>query len=740
MNDATSRFPWITTALVCMLTIGVTAIGFYDLMHNGPFAWHVAQPQFIQGALELLGLAAGMVLAERLRDRRWGTAAMIVLFAIYARRHYIDYTIALTSLYLLGLYSLGVLTARVIGAGQTEDREYAVLRNFLLGVLAFTLVVWTCALLLRTNFQQTKILTAVMLALAIVMARPFRSLSINLRESSWGVLFPSVCRALLAATVLAMLAKGNYKLEYDSAWYGLRPDRILFGPSGLFQDLDLSTQVYYYPKLYEVLIAPLVRNGAGSGALGFAAFSWIFLLGCCHWAAKQFSIPSNWRWGLLVAIGTLPAVGGLGMSAKGELFAAGLVLLCLACLQRHFKHRDLPSLLDCASFALLASTVRLSMMPYLVLIFALFCIAALRWLPGQNLGASFRNHRSSWVVLLLTVIAVALVHYRTYVLTGYPLMGTAGMSAAFVRLGFEPTFPNITLIDTAALPLPGLLDLLGRYLMSPSRLDMSTWTGTLWATLPLLAFVAMAVRRNFRPAGVAAIPLLMGMMFFLILATFHFPVPGGAGYYFMVPIAALLLASLGMLAGVDQHRWRSLPWVILVVSLIQFTMFFMSANWYPGTRTWDTHFSINPLNDTRRTREVLGYSKLLPLSDAIAGCGQAERVIGLVPDPAAFLLPGRYESLRELAWANRQAVVSPLAFSDYLKRARIELVILPSQETIDAKPRTLDKVVYMGYPNLVRMGIQILAGSGQPLTVSRIGAYDLYHIKTGYGSGACAVQ
>lgn len=734
MRDTLTRF--LCATLLAFVVVGATLVGFGDLMVNGPFSWHVHQPRVTQGAMELVLLALGVVLAERMANRRLGIAAIVVLAELYARRHAVDFAIALTALFALGLYSLGLLTARLVGSSsKEEDRHYAILKHFVMGVVSYTILVWLGALLFHATFLQTKIFACLLLGLSIVVSRPLRTLSFTGEQSSWGQLFPSFARAILIATLLAILAKDNYKFDYDSLWYGLRPDRILFGPLGLYQDLDLATQVYYYPKLYEVLIAPLAGNGDDSSALAFSAFAWLFMLACLDWAAKQFSVPRDWRWALMVALGTLPAAAAIAVSAKGELFAVGLLLLCLGSIQKSFSSSSPTPLADCAIYALLASTVRLSMLPYLSIVFVLWIYAVVRWSTRRH-QAGPGSYRAEALTLLMALIAVTLVHLRTYLITGYPLLGPAGLGDFFVRLGFHPNFPAVKFMDTSRFRLPPFRELLGWYVFSPSHLNMATWTGNLWASLPAIAVLSAVIQKNIGALAKVAGLLAVGAAFFVIMATFRFSNAGGDGHFFLVPIAALLLASVSLLASRTGERWRSLPWALLAVSLFQFLIFFMSAVWYPGTRTLDANFHINPLDQQTHPRETLGRQGLLPVADAIADCGHGERVLGLVQHPTAFLLPGRYESAKELAWSSPEQVRGAQAFAAYLKRARIELMVVPDADANELS-RTFG-AAFIPYPALMRSAVYLLASQGQAVTVSKLGGYELYHIVTGYGTGACA--
>lgn len=734
MSDALNRF--FCGTLLFLVVVAFALIGFGDLMAHGPFAWHIRQPQFVQGCVELLLLAGGAVLAERIKDRRLGIAAILLLAELYARRHAVDFALFLTALYALGLYSLGLLTAKLVGSvPEDDDRHYDALKCFVMGVISYTILMWLSGLLLRVSFVQTKMLAAGLLGASILLARPFRTLKLASAESSWGKPFPSIARAVLFATLLAIVAKSNYRLDYDSLWYGLRPDRILFGPQGLYQDLDLATQVYYYPKLYEVLIAPLVGDGDNASALVFSAFCWVFMLASLDWTAKQFAVPRDWRWALMLAMGTLPAAAAIALSAKGELFAVSLLLLCMGCIQKSFRSSSLTPLADCAVYALLASTVRLSMLPYLSIIFVLWSFALARW-SMQRHPVQPRRYRPEAFILVMTAFAIALVHLRTYLITGYPLIGTAGMGDVFERLAFHRNFPAINLMDTSRFPLPPFGELLGWYVFSPSRLNMGTWTGNLWASLPAIAVLSALVQRNFSALAKVSVLLVMGAVFFAIMATFHFSNPGGDGHFFLVPIAALLLAATAILASRSNGYWKTLPWAVLAASIIQFLMFFMSAVWYPGTRALDANFHINPLDQAQRTQEMLRSQGLLPVGDAISTCAHGERVIGLVQHPTAFLLPGRYESMKELAWSSPEQVKGTQAFAAYLKHARIELVVVPAASA-DVLSKTFGPA-FVPFPNLMRSAIDLLASEGQAVTVTNLGGYELYHIVTGYGSGACA--
>ena len=62
---------------------------------------------------------------------------------------------------------------------------------------------------------------------------------------------------MLLVVALGWLAKSNHLHSYDPLWYGLRPEQVLAPTASFFDVTGLVSPVYYFPKLYELLIAPL---------------------------------------------------------------------------------------------------------------------------------------------------------------------------------------------------------------------------------------------------------------------------------------------------------------------------------------------------------------------------------------------------------------------------------------------------------------------------------------------------
>ena len=116
-----------------------------------------------------------------------------------------------------------------------------------LGLSVMALVLMLGALLFKWSVDTNRVVGRSMAAVGLVLSgyrswRPIRSWYDPLGG------FDRVTKAassLLLATGAIGIARSNLPFYFDSAWYGLRPDRVLFGTGGFYEHLGLTTQVHY---------------------------------------------------------------------------------------------------------------------------------------------------------------------------------------------------------------------------------------------------------------------------------------------------------------------------------------------------------------------------------------------------------------------------------------------------------------------------------------------------------------
>src|SRR6185312_13252977 len=118
--------PRVRLALLVALIASGAALFIGSLIHEligeGPFGFHIAREATWQGGLEVLALAALLAaIAAFVRAPRWRMALMLVLAALYLRRHAVDLSMLIDLAYLEILIGLGAAAARLARVAPASD-------------------------------------------------------------------------------------------------------------------------------------------------------------------------------------------------------------------------------------------------------------------------------------------------------------------------------------------------------------------------------------------------------------------------------------------------------------------------------------------------------------------------------------------------------------------------------------------------------------------------------------------
>lgn len=677
-NQDTMRQPggaWpLLFVIACLLATG---FGLYRLIVPGPFQWHIRQPSFIEGGIELLVLFLLCTIALMVL-RGWRAWACVLLpVAIYLRLHGTDFAVLFAGLYCIGIYGLGWIfhswpKARMGNEPAYPFRTHVMRAATGIGLLATALMLG--GLVFHWNFEQNRIA-----GLLIASAGALYAIN-RWRTSGWrmpdSTLEPvsATAIALLITTASACIARSNLPFYYDSIWYGLRPDRVLFGPQGFYEFLGLTTQVHYYPKLYELLLSPLQLWGDASPVVAFGVFTALLLAMSVLSLARLFRLPPALALVITTLLICIPAVAGSIETPKGDILASAFVLFAAIALIRNFETRDPSLLVDVAVFSLLASTIRLAALPWLALIFLAWALALLRSVfDREKTPFSF----SSTLPLMPAFAAFLLTHARTLLLTGTPIVTNGNLQSKLDQFGFQLKFPvgSLTGDGSEREGLAGAAEIIPNLALRPDLFEFHIfkWMGAAW-----LVFLAAALIRPDRSlkGSRGMTTAIIALLFPLLIAFNAWPARGGDGNYFIVSLVAIYVSGA--------TAFRKIPlaacWLLLLCALGGLFAHLMSSNWVTGTRPFSFEPLRSPLDETSQVRDFVASGRLESLADDLVLCDRDTRVIGELPLPAAFALPVRFEPFQELSWNNGQIFASPAAFNRFIKAAGTDLVVLPDPQ------------------------------------------------------------
>ncbi len=674
----------IPVAVACVIA---TVFGIYRLLGPGPFDWHAEQPEFIDGMIWFAALWAASLLFLVVLSGWVRLLCVGVLLALYMRLHGTDLALLLGLAYCIGIYGLG---AWFVPADSDPDQRSAYLYRVhalrgALGLSLMALFLMLGALLFEWNFEANRNAGLAMAAIGLVLLwfrkhGSIRSMPDPLRGIDWA---GKAALSLLLATAAVGIARSNLPFYFDSAWYGLRPDRVLIGASGFYEHLGLTTQVHYYPKLYELVLAPLQGMGDASNAVVVGVMGACLLVLAIVSLTSVFGFPI--RYGLVHAtlVVCYPAVMGTVETPKGDILAAAFVLFAFVALCRALEARSPKLLVDVAVFCLLASTIRLTALPWLAVLFVgwVFAMCFLALARGRQ-AWSFR-----WLLLLLPVFAVfVLTHARTYWLTGVPVITNNDLQAHLAGLGFELRAPIGALTGSggARVGFPGGLGMLADVGLRPDRLPLHVfkWIGAAW-----IVYLTVTILRPDRAfGGWRGAVSLLGIALFPLLIAFNSwasGAPGGDGNYFIVSVAMIYVCGIAAI-----RVFHPLALVLLLLCGGAGTgMYILSANWEIGTGPVSRTLDKSPFDEADQVKAYLDRQRLGGVAERLRACGREIHMIGELSTPGAYLLPVRFEPFEEMAWNNADAFEDEGSLLELLQGSGTDLVVLPAPRTVVPQKR-----------------------------------------------------
>jgi hypothetical protein len=639
----------IPVALSIALVLAGAAAVSWSLLVKGPFDWHVGTPEYWQGALEVFALWLLAWAALSLRGPLWVRApALLLPVVFYLRRHHVDAVALVSVAYIEGWFALGALALRRARGDW--------LREFVAGVAIFALLLWL-AQLAGYGLPRTQRL------LAIVVLVP----ALLLRWRHWQVV--ALLRAALAtrgdaardhaawrafaaaaiATMCMLFARSNHVFDFDSLWYGFRPERVLVGEHSVFDALGLISPVHYFPKLWEVLTLPLAAARETSLIEGPAILCSGLIARLCHDQLRALGqAPATALGGALLAW-TIPALANSALGAKPDVFASLCVLGMAAFAWRRWALRDTsatPWMIACAG---LAVSSKLAVLPYVGVAGAAGLVAAWR-VPAADTSSSAR--RAGWAIVAVCTVVGLLVCGRTWWVADIPTVAPEQLVSLWHWLGMEPRLP-VGKLDWTSLQSPSAIPgVLVGWIVDPSRFShlQASWPGHVWLLLPLAATMLPRV-----PApAVARWPLwLLPACGLALLLSIAFTNPGGDGNYFIVAVTAATVAAVDLLARrcVTPTLRRGAWFAIGTACVFHILVGFTTAAFSNGTRAWDLDLKRSNRDSEARGRRELEAEHLDGVADWLHGQGGRMRVLGM---HSGFWLPARYEDASELVVAHWQ--------------------------------------------------------------------------------------
>ncbi|HEX6834427.1 MAG TPA: hypothetical protein VF132_12900, partial [Rudaea sp.] len=590
--------------------------------------------------------------------------------------------------YLELLIALGAGTARLCG-GAKPERTIDFLACFVLGLCVWSLCAWTASALGFGSLKNLRWLT-LLLAIPAWMARSrpwIVHVEAQIARHTRNVRF---CAGALLGCFLVLFARSATVVGFDGLWYGLRGEYVLVGAGSVFVNEGLVSPVFYFPKLYELLLIPVSALGSNTVIVGMTILTGVMLAAASYEVLKRLGMANvAMRYLMIAAALSVPAVANTMLEVKGDVLAAFLIVFAWIKLGDFLRSRDTAAWLWMAALLLLASQARLTSIPFAAMLFVGSLVGAMVVRPAR-IAANPAANRTAFVACALALIVTMFVSARTLILTGLPTIGPDPLVRLWEIFGLQLHPPAGTLQWSLPKDWNDIVPLAIDLFFRPQVLEhiVITWVGNLWVWCALLAFVFGLILRS-RPirsreeiVGWSLVAVALGLMFL-----WGYQVRGGDGNYFIAGlIPAVLLSTLALWRMTDGRTLarNALVGAVAATTLFHFAYSFTSAAWVPGTRGFDLKFGLGARTFRHRGKDLLEHQGIGEIANYLQHHHGVERVVGDVDYMTGFYLPARFEDFMAISFSRPELVKDADLFFDYMKANDIDYFIMPHDKISQA--------------------------------------------------------
>lgn len=687
----------LVAACIVFCAIAFIGIPAWELIVPGPFDWHIQTPQFWQGGIEALVLAA-LVSAGFALNRG---ASLFVLVAVpsalYLRRHAVDASWVVDVLYLEVVIGVGMCARRLMRLPAPASSVDYVLA-FASGFAIWSVFAWGLSAVNLGSPKQLGWLT-ITLALPVVLAGHRPLIAYLWRRVRAQSRADRIWCGMLGAWLLILFARSRVAIYADAPWYGLRGPYVLVPGHSAYEALGLTSPVYYYPKIYELFLLPLsvLRDYSVIDAMSILML--LMLLLVCRSLMQEMATPARVQLPLLALVATLPAFANIATSPTPDMFSSMFVVLAALFALKFVRQPSASGFAWMISAIAIGCSGKLTAIPFCgMLLVATLVAAALgardRAIPDEpQPSAAF-----AWLTFGAATVAALFVHARTLLLTGLPTIGPDPLFKLWLALGFKLKDPVGTLNWTNAQNWGDVPSLLFDWLFAPQELAhiIIMWTGNVWLWFGLIALAATLIGRRRDPVERIGWPLIALMVTGVGLAVGNrYLVRGGDGHYFLAALVPAILCG-GTAAWSRVTRIPVLQATLLACipafALFQATYSFASGSWSQGTRAFDLDFSKSPRDTRKKRMKYVDYYGLSQISGFLGTLPHNARITGAIEPALHGWLPTRYEDLGTIRDSRAEYMRDPASIRHWLRTQHIDALILPLPGTLDLHRLTVAPV------------------------------------------------
>ena len=631
----------------CILSL----IPFYIMMIKGIYCWRLSQPEFYQGGIEVC-LAMVLIYLGWLINKKRLFAPMIIISCIYLSINGVIIPTLTAFLYIGILLYIGYVF-------KTSDQEDGLIlksmKAFISGIAIWGLGAIILSLLNKGTINDLRIYTIVLFIVACIWAVWKK------KETNIGIIINQALQykndsyveiaiiVIMIGVVLALFAKTNTALDYDSLWYGLRSENVLVGQHSFYDNLGYMAYVYFYPKFSELLFLPI--NSLGDYSFIFCANIVIFLMAilAIYYSLKRNinGIDKKTKLILLAGVASIPAFANISATAKADILGFYLVLCAFVFMQEYIEARKY----SCFVYAIVAlglcTAVKLTYILWGGILFIWgLCVFTIKERKQEKNDAFLESIKNNCLLIVSAIVTIIGVHYRTYKLTGYIIYPTA------ISL-WNKVFHNnhgyyLTQSNTIGnkVDIHTTLSRLYEFIFDPQPLGhvIMLWTSN-------ILLVILVVWILFKKKKIKIEYTILMVVYILTSIYYMVSMSNPDGNYFILPIiVSVIIICGGVQSDTKLERITiKIAMGIVLVCLLPI-MFISHSSWAWGTKAFSKELIIDNFETEKNNQTTFIYNGVNNIVGEVSTYSVNDKVIASsVASGLYFRFPCNLETYYELS-------------------------------------------------------------------------------------------
>lgn len=570
----------------------------------GTYGEHLQRKAITQGSIEIAFVYfVGMILILTVRKKLARCIFLLLISLLYMQNHQFLLPYLVAAIYLEVIMSIGTAARKVCNIAIENDYlDY--LSSFVVGTTIWGVAAILFSICGKGSFTWLRIITACLFLISVLIYRR-KPLSVHIagnfktKEKKEQLLV-----YFLFMIVLVQGAKSYNALDYDSQWYGLNSEHVLIGSNSFYDNLGMLTWVHYFPKFFELFAGPLSDLGEYSFIHGINIGLYELLILAVYRFLTEIKISNKKALFYTILVGSVPTIANMSTTAKPDIFTALFAVISAMCFYKAVQNNDYNNLSLAYTAIIVSACGKISSYPYIAILFLSGTLTFIFTQRRKGFENPLQKRNIPYLfIMTASVIVFAGTHFRTYLLTGYPLYPfTVNL---WRKIGFSGVYPfadffggrKAGFADGTVLNLQFYIRHIINLLFTPSKISEYrahhigiSWYSNFGIFFSLILLIDIVIkkikhqksieRQEFKVVTGILLPVWVGM---ILLAVFLFQFAQDGNYY-IVPV------SLGIvyLAYVFEQRrleYKKLYYgVFCTFVILQCSIMFVShTSWHLGT-------------------------------------------------------------------------------------------------------------------------------------------------------------